>query len=213
VNLYVSGEARTTLENGSEVVIRQTTNYPWSGRVKLQVTAARPEELTLHVRLPAWAESHSIVLNGKPISAPVLKGYAHIHRTWAPTDIVELSVPFEIQRIEANPNVLQARGKIALRLGPLIYCLEQPDNHADVDGVVLPPNVALTQDFEPGLLGGVNVIRGEGRLQTSGAWGNELYRPVEPARTKAVAINAIPYCVWGNRGHEKMKVWIDSIAS
>ena len=212
VNLYVSGEARTALDNGSEVVIRQTTDYPWSGRVKVQVTAARPEELTLHVRLPGWTKGHSVALNGRPISPPVSKGYAHIHRTWALGDVVELSMPFEIQRIEANPNVLQARGKIALRLGPLIYCLEQPDNRADVDAIVLSPNVTLTSHFEPELLGGVTVISGEGSVQTSGKWGDELYRPVQQARAKAVAIKAIPYCAWGNRGHQKMKVWVDSIA-
>lgn len=213
VNLYVSGEARAALENGSEVVVRQTTNYPWSGRVKLQVAAARLEELTLHVRLPGWADTHSISLNGKAIAPPVLQGYAHIRRTWTPSDVVELSVPFEIQRLEANPNVLQARGRVALRLGPLIYCLEQPDNHADVDAIILPPNVSLTQSFEPGLLGGVTVIRGGGCIATSGTWGDELYRPVQATKTKDVAINAIPYCVWGNRGHQKMKVWIDTMTS
>jgi DUF1680 family protein len=210
VNLYVSGEARIVLENGADVVVTQTTNYPWSGHVKLQVAAARPGEFTLHVRLPGWASEHSIVLNGKSITPPASKGYAHIRRTWAPGDIVELSMPFDIQRIEANPKVLQARGKVATRLGPVIYCLEQPDNQADVDGIILPPDVTLTPHFEPELLGGVMVLRGEGRMQTSGSWGNELYRPVQPAKTRGVAISAIPYCVWGNRGHEKMKVWIDS---
>lgn len=213
LNLYVAGEAHAALENGSQVAVRQETNYPWSGHVKLQVAAAGPQELTLHVRLPGWASNHSIVLNGKSISPPVSKGYAHIQRTWAPSDVVELSMPFEIQRVEANPNVLQARGKVALRLGPLIYCLEQPDNQADVDGIILPADAALTQHFDPALLGGVTVIRGDGGIQTSGGWGNELYRPVKPVKTKAVAINAIPYCVWGNRGHEKMKVWIDSSVS
>lgn len=124
---------------------------------------------------------------------------------------MELSIPFQIERIEANPNVLQARGKVALRLGPLIYCLEQPDNTADVDRIMLPASAELTQHFEPGLLGGVTLITGEGRVHTSGMWGNQLYRPLPAISTKAVSIRAIPYCVWGNRGRHKMKVWIDSV--
>jgi uncharacterized protein len=210
VNLYVGGEARATLENGSEVTVRQTTGYPWKGGVKLQAAASHPEDFTLHLRVPGWAETHTIALNGKTISPPVSKGYAHIRRKWASSDVVELTMPLQIERIEANPNVLQSRGKTALRLGPLIYCLEQPDNHADVEQIILPANVALTQHFEPDLLGGVTLITGEGRVQTSGGWTNQLYRPVQPVRTEAVAIKAIPYCVWGNRGHHKMKVWIDS---
>jgi DUF1680 family protein len=213
VNLYVGGEARTALENGSEVSVRQTTDYPWNGRVKVQVAVAKPEAFTLHLRLPGWANTSTITLNGKAISPAVSKGYARIPRTWTSSDVVELSIPFRIERLEANPEVMQSRGKVALRLGPLIYCLEQSDNRADLDRVMLRPDVVLTQHFEPGLLGGVTLITGEGRLQTSGAWENELYRPVRPVKSEAVVIKAIPYCVWGNRGHQKMKVWIDSIPS
>ena len=210
VNLFVGGEARATLENGSEVRVRQETDYPWSGRVKLQVRPAGPGEFTLHVRLPEWANNTSISLNGSGISPPVSQGYAHLRRTWNPGDTVELSIPFRIERIEANPRVLQARGMVALRRGPLIYCLEQPDNQADVERILLPQSATLTEHFEPSLLGGVTLLRGEGLIQTSGLWKDQLYRPVRPVQDQATAITAIPYCVWGNRGHEKMKVWIDS---
>src|SRR5262249_38225180 len=75
VNLYVGGEARTRLRNRSELTVRQTTNYPWAGNIKLQVSATQPSELTLHLRLPGWAGSPQIALNGKAISPPVSKGY------------------------------------------------------------------------------------------------------------------------------------------
>ena len=126
--------------------------------------------------------------------------------------MVELSVPLKIEQLAANPNVLQSRGKVALRRGPLIYCLEQPDNQADLDQVSLPLDAKLTESFEPGLLGGVVVLTGEGRVSPAPDWQNQLYRPVQPVTQQAAALKAIPYCVWGNRGHENMKVWIDSSA-
>ncbi|HEY6290023.1 MAG TPA: beta-L-arabinofuranosidase domain-containing protein [Terriglobia bacterium] len=212
VNLYLGGQVGVGLDNGSEVTVRQTTSYPWDGQVKLQMAVTQPSEFTLHLRLPGWATGPSIALNEKEISPPISKGYAHLQREWTTDDVVELALPLKIEQLAANPNVLQSRGKIALRRGPLIYCLEQPDNQVDLDLISLPLDAKLTERFEPGLLGGVIVIAGQGRAHPSPNWQNQLYRPVRPVSEQAVPIQAIPYCVWGNRGHQNMKVWIDSTA-
>jgi len=210
VNLYIGGRASATLQDGSKVTVLQTTNYPWEGKVKLQVRPEKPEEFTLHLRVPGWAGASAIVVDGKKVSPPVSNGYAHIQSNWSGNDVVELSVPMEIQRIEANPKVIQSRGQVALRRGPLIYCLEQADQNADLDRISLPATARLTEHFEPQMLGGVTVITGQGQLRDSSGCDRYLYRPVETARTESVAMKAIPYCVWGNRGQKAMKVWIES---
>lgn len=210
VNLYIGGQASATLDNGKKVTVHQTTHYPWDGHVRLQVSGDTPQELTLHLRLPGWANGSTITLNGKKISPPVSKGYAHINRKWTASDVVELSIPMRIEKLEAHPNVMQSRGRIALRRGPLIYCLEQPDNKTDLDRIALPATANLAAHFEPELLGGVTVITGEGRTEDSSDWTHQLYRPVRAAGGAAVAFKAIPYCVWGNRGQKKMKVWIET---
>ena len=213
VNLYIGGEASAILGNGSKVALRQSTSYPWEGHVRLRIAVAKPESFIVHLRVPGWANTSTISINGTKVSPPVSKGYAHLHREWAPNDVVELAIPLEIEKIEANPKVLESRGEIALRRGPLMYCLEQPDNGADLDRIVLPVTSSFVPHFEPGLLGGVTVITGQGLLRTPGDWENQLYRPVRPVKEQNVAVDAIPYCVWGNRGQEKMKVWINSSAS
>jgi uncharacterized protein len=211
VNLYIGGQASTTLQDGSKVTVRQTTNYPWEGKVKLQVTPEKPEEFTLRLRVPGWAGAAAVTVNGEEVSLPASKGYVHIHRQWSGGDVVGLSFPLEIHRLEANPKVLQSRGQVALRRGPLIYCLEQIDQTAELDRIVLPTTAKLTDHFEPQLLGGVTVITGQARMRhSSNSWDQYLYRPVQPTHTEAVEIKAIPYCVWGNRGHQDMRVWIDS---
>jgi DUF1680 family protein len=210
VNLYIGGQATTALQKGAKITARQTTNYPWDGHVQLQIAVERPQEFTLHLRVPAWSRGSTVTLNGRKISPPVSKGYAHIQRKWSDRDVLELSIPLDIEKLEANPNVLQSRGKIALRRGPLVYCLEQADNQADLDRIALPATAKLTEHFEAGLLGGVTVITGEGRLQDSSGWERQLYRPARAAIGEAASIKAIPYCVWGNRGQQRMKVWIDS---
>jgi len=212
VNLYLGGSASWTLADGARMVIHQTTRYPWNGSTRLQIDVDQPQETTLHLRVPGWASASQFMVNGKPIQPEVSKGYAHLHRKWAKGDVVELSFPMEVVKLEANPNVLQSRGEIALQRGPLIYCLEQPDNQADLDRIALSRGAKLDAHFEPALLGGVTVITGEGRLQKPSSWENQLYRPIRATTGDAISIKAIPYCMWGNRGQKKMKVWIDTAA-
>ena len=98
-----------------------------------------------------------------------------------------------------------------MRRGPLIYCLEQIDQTAELDRIVLPTTATLTEHFEPQLLGGVTVITGQARTHDASSSRDQyLYRPLQPTHTETVAIKAIPYCVWGNRGQQDMRVWIDS---
>jgi DUF1680 family protein len=209
VNLYIGGQGRVGLENGSVVTLRQTTRYPWEGTVRIEVAVAKPSEFTLNVRVPGWAKATKLAVNGKTISPPVSGGYAHIRREWSTGNVVELEIPLRIEQLEANPNVLQSRGMIALRRGPLIYCLEQPDNSAELSRISVPLNSTMTERFDSGLLGGVVVITGEGRLEPASTWSNQLYRPAETATSEPVTFKAIPYCVWGNRGRQNMSVWMD----
>ena len=74
VNLYIGGQARVNLPNGHAATVKQTTNYPWEGRVKLQVSPQTPQEFALRLRLPGWGSGSTMRLNGKKISVPVSKG-------------------------------------------------------------------------------------------------------------------------------------------
>ena len=88
-----------------------------------------------------------MTLNGKRVTPPISKGYANLQRKWMAGDVVQLSIPLPVEKLEANPRVLQSRGKIALRRGPLIYCLEQPDNKPDLDRIALPGFESLSLLF------------------------------------------------------------------
>jgi hypothetical protein len=212
VNLFLGGHVTAALPNGAKVTFQEMTGYPWTGDVQLEFAADAPQEITLHVRVPGWAPASSFTLNGKPLKPDLVKGYASIRRTWTNGDVLKLSLPLEIVKLEANPQVLQSRGEVTLQRGPLIYCLEQSDNQGDIERIALPAGAKLTAHFEPELLGGITTISGEGRLLEQDSWANQLYRPLHTLDGQAVPIKAIPYCVWGNRGQQKMKVWIRTSA-
>ena len=56
VNLYANSEADVTIK-GAKVHVIQTTNYPWDGKVEFAITADRPVQFPLRLRVPQWAGS------------------------------------------------------------------------------------------------------------------------------------------------------------
>jgi uncharacterized protein len=209
VNLFIASEATTTLDSG-KVTLRQTTKYPWDGDVTIAVQPDAPREFTLHVRLPAWAANPTLRVNGAAVSPQVVRGYAAIRRRWTSGDTVQLSLPMDVQRLAANPNVLQAQGKIAVRRGPLIYAFEQADNPVPLHDVVLPAGATFQSRVDPALAGGVVRLTTEGLVHPAANWDGRLYQPVAASTPKRVPLTAVPYAIWGNRGAGEMVVWIDS---
>jgi DUF1680 family protein len=205
VNLYVQSRAT------GKLTLAQQTDFPWSGAVRITISRPPESEYGLRLRVPGWAGSAEFKLNGRAVQPPVEQGYAVFHRRWAAGDTIAINLPMAVQRLEANPNVLEDRGRVALRRGPLIYAIEQADNQADLDRLVLPRSARLEAHYEPGLLKGVAVITGQAMLKPASSWQDQLYRPAQNEPLEGpVNIRAVPYCTWANRGLGKMAVWIES---
>jgi DUF1680 family protein len=209
VNLFIAGQVTANLA-GKKVTLRQSGNYPWDGKIKFTIGVEAPQDFVLRVRIPGWAAGPDFEINGKEFSPRVVNGYAEIRRSWSNGDTIDLTLPMEIQRLEANPQVVYDHGKSAVRRGPLIYCLEQADQQAPLDEIILPLGAQLESQFAPELLGGITVIKGQGLLHPLDDWKNVLYQPVRTPSNKPLSVTAVPYCVWGNRGLGKMAVWIDT---
>jgi DUF1680 family protein len=118
VNLFVPSTLKWTA-GGASLGLKQETKYPRENTVRMQVSASKPTEYTLYVRIPGWAKPHSILsVNGTRISDPVKPGtFAAIRRTWKDGDRVELELPMPLQleAVDANhPEI------VALLQGPLV---------------------------------------------------------------------------------------------
>jgi hypothetical protein len=179
-----------------------------------------PGTYALKVRIPAWCDASkeryrpTVSVNSGPCPGDVVSGqYVEIRRTWAVGDSVCIQLPMPVRRVATHPHALENAGRIALMRGPLLYCLEGVD-HPDVDlrNVVVSDDVELESRFDPNLLGGVQVIEGEGAVASPApGWAHALYRtdvsPVEAAQ-RPLRITAIPYFAWANREPGAMQVWL-----
>jgi len=189
-------------------MIRQHTNYPWDGKIQLNIETEESVEFTIAVRIPGWCKNATLRINGEEVDLQscIRKGYAYLSRKWH-HDLIELNLEMKVERMRANPHVRENIGKVALQHGPVIYCLEEVDNGADLQQIILPRKSGFTVEYHDDLLHGVNVITVKGYKIKQGTWNNSLYasKEYEIAET---TIKAVPYYAWCNRTPGEMMVWI-----
>jgi uncharacterized protein len=214
VHLYDNSLLDWHLENGTAVKIRQKTNYPWGGTVEVAVAPAEPSEFTLFVRIPGWTDTAKVAVNGKTVAGARAGQYVPIERRWSGGDTVTLRFNMTPQILEANAQVVENSGRVAVQRGPLVYCMEQIDQG---EGVALS-NVALVdqsggghfeEKFEKDLLGGVLVLRHPGAAYEESADRGGLYfsHNAPPRKSHPLQLTFIPYYAWANRIQTPMQVW------
>lgn len=201
VNLYIQSEANVNTAAGN-VTLRQTSDYPWNGKVAIAVTPEKAHNFALRLRIPAWikdrpvatdlyaftdaAKDFKILVNGVETESATVTddGYFTIFRNWKAGDVVEVEWPMDVRFIEANENVEDDRGKLAIGRGPIVFCLEGQDQ---ADGTVFNKTIGKDTQFEAtwnaDMLGGIVTLKNDSML-------------------------AIPYCTWNNRGKDEMAVWL-----
>lgn len=208
VHLYASSQVSLQVD-AQTVTLRQSTNYPWDGTVRIEIEAEHPTAWTLKLRIPGWCQKPVLRVNGETIDLqPIVdKGYASLARAWQTGDTVALDLPMPVTRIYAHPQVTADVGCVALKRGPVVYCLEAVDNNAPLHTLVLPESATLQASYEADKLNGVVVLHGAAQHIDGEDWATTLYRTQRP-RLHETQITAIPYFAWDNRQPGAMRVWI-----
>lgn len=206
LHLYAASETRVNI-GGMPVRVDVETDYPWDGQIIVRVTVQRPVRFTLWLRIPGWCAGANVTCDGEPIDLArgVKDGYLALEREWNADSVVQLEFLMPVLRVRAHPHVRHDRGRVALQRGPLVYCLEQVDNGARLDELLLPREAEIAARFDPALLGGTVVLEAEARRLI--AANDALYSTASPT-TEPAKLTAVPYALWANRGEGEMSVWI-----
>lgn len=217
VNLFVGSRAEVRLPAG-QVTMQQTTRYPWLGEVRIAVTPEKPAAFDVCVRVPGWCQGAAsasdlyqivgrpadggirISVNDRPVEKlGVVRGYARLHRQWRAGDVIDVALDMPVRQVKAHPGVEADAGRVALMRGPVVYCAEDADNPDGTRQVVVGPDAKFTAEFDPQLLGGVAVVRGEVRALSADA-GQISSAPA--------TLTAVPFYASANRAACPMRVWL-----
>ncbi|NRF93759.1 glycoside hydrolase family 127 protein [Paenibacillus frigoriresistens] len=209
VHLYIGSELNVDI-SGKAIRLTQQTNYPWDGQVNMELALDQAAEFTLALRIPGWCRKAVISVNGQELVAPdIANGYALLRRVWQHGDQIQLTLETPVEVVRAHPLVRANAGKIALQRGPIVYCLEEADNGANLQDIALPDDAQFDVQYDEGLLGGVSVITTLATRSVLQADDTSIYRTQAIDRA-LVPITAIPYFAWSNRTRGEMTVWIRS---
>lgn len=207
VHLFVNGEVEWMIDD-AKIKLDVKTDYPWDETVVMTIDVEKPTMFSLLTRLPSWCRAPRATLNSAELDINSNVGsHLRIEREWRPNDEIRLIFPMPVERIQAHPNVRQNAGKVALRRGPVVYCLEEVDNGPSLHDIALADDSDLHVEVEPTLFGGIPVVKGTAARHDSNLWRNDLYRPMD-THTREDEIKAIPYFLWANRKLGEMTVWL-----
>jgi hypothetical protein len=115
--VYAPSEVNTTVA-GTPLTIEEQTDYPFRETVHFIVRPAHPLAFSLKLRVPAWANAVSVLLNGVEQPSPKSGAFLAINRTWEAGDTVTLHLPMPVRASHWFHN------SIVIERGPLVFSLK-----------------------------------------------------------------------------------------
>jgi hypothetical protein len=112
--LYAPCHVRTSIRS-VPVDIVEETDYPFRDNIRITLNPQQPVRFPLRLRIPAWSDQPSSLVNGRPFDGTTREGFATIDRTWNRGDVVELRLPM-------NPKIVRGyNNSISISRGPLVF--------------------------------------------------------------------------------------------
>jgi len=209
VNLYGSNQLKTETLKGDKLEIEQQTNYPWEGSVTLKIEKVPKKEFSIFIRIPGWSKGSTIKINGEDFNGKIVSGsYSELNRKWKKSDVIEIDIPMPVKLMQANPLVEETKSQVAVKRGPIVYCLETADLpvEASISNITLDVDSEFsTEKFN---LKGRKVVAVKGKAFVEDTdWNKALYKPLNRDK-KQIDIQLVPYFSWGNRTDGEMTVWM-----
>ena len=130
-----------------DVKVNQITQFPEEQGTTIEIESTNPQEFTLYIRYPTWAEKGiDILINGEKQKVDQKSArFIALKRVWVSGDKVEVSIPFTL-RLEAMPD---DENRVAILYGPLVLAGDLGPEH---DPAAKNPDyvpVLLTEDRNP----------------------------------------------------------------
>ena len=189
LNLFIGSTVKT--KSGANVTLK--TNFPMENTMEIIGDKATK----MAVRIPDYAKNFKV---SEPYQTQ--SGYAVFDLEAEKSVMIRFDAPSRF--IRANPEVRANARKVCIQRGPMVYCLEQADNGANLSALSADTNVQLV-DVESDIPGGLMITASGKRCKP---WTEDELYGENAQEYEKVVLRAIPYAFWGNRDSGEMQVWI-----
>lgn len=118
--IYSACEVAAKVAGGGTVRVREDTDYPFSGEVKLSVACDGAAAFPLYLRIPRWCGNFRVQVNGQSAAVDARPGhYVRVERTWATDDVVTIAMDMPL-----GLTTWPRTGSVTVDRGPLSYSLK-----------------------------------------------------------------------------------------
>lgn len=198
VHIPVGGDFET-----HNCILRIESEYPFEGRFSVTALAPR-SDFELAVRMPGWCDDATLTIEGEAAPAEYENGYMLVRRNWKDGDRIDVEWAMEPKWQQAHPLAFDMLGRLALQVGPLVYCLESLD--AGSPAQLFTPDTDAEVSLErSGEFGMVALVSG---FRFAADDPGSLYTDAADEDAEESVETLIPYFAWANRGPSSMAVWL-----
>jgi len=179
------------------------------------------QEGGLYVKLKRHCDEYTLTIDGSPMEVllrtpensaltggqieTTSDGYCLIQHTGGMKQY-RYTIKPNIRILRAHPSVPALAGKVCVQRGSIIYCAEGTDNAVPLSALRLPVQAELTEE-KADWLEEMPILKTTGFRVSEADWEQKLYDS-RPSVYEPQEIRLIPYCHWGNRGENEMRVWL-----
>jgi uncharacterized protein len=132
LNWLGAGRFTGRLANGAAVTITSSADAWRDGRTELRVETSAADPFSLRVRIPAWARSAKVTLNGAEVDGVMPGRYLSLNRRWTAGDRIGLSFELPLRFV---PGANETAGKVSLYRGPVLLTFDQAHNPFDEQAI------------------------------------------------------------------------------
>jgi hypothetical protein len=128
--LYVENEVTAKVGNGIEIVIQETTNYPFEEEIRFKLSASEKVVFPWYFRIPGWCGQAEILVNNEKIDIkPLPRKFVRIEREWADGDELILKVPMALSLRTWKKN----HNSVSVDYGPLTFSLKIKERYEKLE--------------------------------------------------------------------------------
>ena len=127
--LFNTCDARIKVADGKEIVIRETTDYPFDTRIGF-IMEMKDDGVNFpfYIRIPKWTRNATVKVNGQDMDEDLQAGkYLCIDREWKNGDRVEVDFPMEVSVRTWQVN----KNSVSLDYGPLTLSLRITEKYVE----------------------------------------------------------------------------------
>ena len=139
---YAPCEVRTTVKGDVAVTIREETEYPFRGDVQITLDPAVPALFSVQLRIPGWADTASIKLNGQEMQGVRPGSFYSLERKWKKGDQLQLKLAMHLRTSRWYHN------SVAIERGPLVFSLKVGEDWHKIPVGMKKPAILPATDWE-----------------------------------------------------------------